>query len=96
MQAKYGDQGLVTLAVTVDQDPKAADKMIAELHGLALDPETDPAHFDLARVAGDETRLAQRPGEVGHPGGRPVAGNFSAAGPKWLVVAYARLEPMGA
>jgi thiol-disulfide isomerase/thioredoxin len=32
MQAKYGDQGLVTLAVTVDQDPKAADKMIGELH----------------------------------------------------------------
>jgi CDP-glucose 4,6-dehydratase len=33
--------------------------MGAEVHGLALDPETDPAHFDLARVADDmEHRIA--------------------------------------
>lgn len=31
MQAKYGDQGLVTIAVNVDQDPSAPTKMIAEL-----------------------------------------------------------------
>jgi len=31
MQAKYGEQGLVTIAVTVDQDPKAPGKMIATL-----------------------------------------------------------------
>ncbi|MBD3222226.1 redoxin family protein [bacterium] len=32
MQDKYGDQGLVTVAVNVDQDPKAPGKMIARLH----------------------------------------------------------------
>ena len=32
MQEEYGDQGLVTIAVNLDQDPAAADKMIAELH----------------------------------------------------------------
>jgi len=32
MQEKYGDQGLVTIAVNVDQDPSAPTKMIADLH----------------------------------------------------------------
>lgn len=32
MQEKYGDQGLVTVAVNLDQDPKAPNKMISELH----------------------------------------------------------------
>ena len=32
MQEKYGDQGLVTVAVNVDQDPKAPRKMIARLN----------------------------------------------------------------
>jgi len=32
MQEKYGEQGLVTVAVNLDQNPKAPDKMISELH----------------------------------------------------------------
>jgi len=32
MQEKYGEQGLVTVAVNLDQNPKAPDKMIGELH----------------------------------------------------------------
>ena len=38
---------------------EAGTPMVAEAVGLALDPETDPAHFDLARVAGYEPGLAQ-------------------------------------
>ncbi|MEZ4388846.1 MAG: TlpA disulfide reductase family protein [Candidatus Krumholzibacteriia bacterium] len=32
MQEKYGDQGLVTIAVNLDQDPSAPDKFIAQLN----------------------------------------------------------------